>query len=461
MKERRFGFTTKTVVLFTLLLLAIYLALGLVLVKQSRSAVREVINQQMLGVAQTACAFLDGDELAVLTKEDVDAHQRIKDQLNRFSETLNFEYIYVVRPDGKGGCVFIVDPDLVDPAECGEPIVTSPALISAMEGTPTVDSTAVGDQWGKFYTAYCPVMTSDGRVGGIVGVDFDAEWYEGLLTRSTVYILLASVLALLIGGGTAMLMTVRLRRRFGRLHEETTSIATDIGKLLNEIRTESGYTMIEEETASSDDVETTKVSPREDPDGIEKLSREVKSIRLNLKRYIAYVHAQAYTDGMTGVGNKTAYLQLVHEMNDKIEKGNVAFSVIVFDVNVLKMVNDEFGHEEGDRLILGTATCIKNVFGVKNVFRIGGDEFIAVLPNVSAEVVFAAFDDLDEEIRRTNAALPPEVRTPVSFSRGEATFRPGEDKEFREVLRRADKKLYLDKAAFYQQRGGRGLEDRQ
>ena len=460
MKEKRFGFQTRHVVIFTSLLLVINIVLGVVLVKQSRAAVRGVINERMLGVAQTACAFLDGDELAALTEDDIEARERIAAQLNRFSETLNFEFIYVVRPDEDGGCYFVVDPDPDDPADWGEEIVGSPALTAAIQGEASVDSAAVGDQWGKFYTAYCPAMTSDGKVGGIVGVDFDAAWYEGLLTQSTVYILIADVLALLAGGGAALLMTMRLRRRFARLHEETTSIASDVGMLMDEIRTESGYTVIEPEADPLVGVEDAMGRPkRSDPDGIEKLSREVKAIRLNLQRYMAYVHAQAYTDGMTGVGNKTAYLQLVHEMNDRIVNGGVVFSVVVCDVNGLKMVNDEYGHEEGDRLLIGTATCLRNVFGAQQVFRIGGDEFIAVLPDYTVEHVFDAYTRLDAEVARYNAALATGNHVPITFSRGEATYRPGIDREFREVFRRADKKLYLDKAAYYQKRGGRRAED--
>ena len=463
MSTKKVTLSTKAIIIFTLALLIVMLSVGFFLVKQSRDTMRSIINERMLGVAQTAAANLDGDELAVLTANDTETHRQVSDFLNRFSDTLNFKYIYVVRPDGKGGSVYIVDPDPEDPAECGSPIVSSPALISAQEGTAAVDREAVGDEWGKYYSAYCPVMTSDGRVGGIVGVDFDADWYESLIAKSTVYILFAGVFALLVGGGIVLLITARLRRRFRRLHVETDAIAADIRTLLDEIHAESGYDVIASEadrlrgTAAAE--EEKESTDSDDPDGIEKLSGEVRAISLNLKRYINYVHAQAYVDAMTGVGNKTAYLQLVREINGHLEHESVLFSVIVCDVNGLKMVNDEYGHEEGDRLLIGTAAVLRSVYGVKNVFRIGGDEFIAVLPDVREEEVLISFNALDEEIARYNAALPPDAKITVSFSRGAATFRQGLDKEFREVFRRADKQLYVDKAEFYKSHGGRRADD--
>lgn len=454
MSTKRFGFSTKTVILFTSILLIVMLAVGFFLVKQSRDTMREFINERMLGVSQTAAALLDGDELAALTEEDTEIHDRIIDLLNHFSETLNFEYIYVVRPDGNGGSVFIVDPDPVAPAACGEAVVSSPALISAQDGVSAVDREIVTDRWGQHFTAYSPVMTSDGKVGGIVGVDFDAERYESLVARNTVYTLLACALALLAGGGIVLLMTARLRHRFARLHVEMRSVASDIGTLMEEVHSEPGYDGIAPEGEKQ-----ALPAAVGDPDEVEKISREIRSISGDLKRYIEYVHSQAYTDAMTGVGNKTAYLEFVREINERLAYESPLFSVIVCDVNGLKTVNDEYGHEEGDRLLIGTAACLRAVYGSKNIFRIGGDEFIAILPDVREEDVLVSFAALDEEIARYNAALPPDAAVAVSFSRGTATFRRGLDKEFREVFRRADRQLYVDKAAFYQSRGGRRADD--
>ena len=64
-----------------------------------------------------------------------------------------------------------------------------------------------------------------------------------------------------------------------------------------------------------------------------------------LQEYISYIHAQAYTDAMTGVGNKAAYMDRIKLLDRKIHEHMADFAVIVFDVNGLKRVNDSFGHE--------------------------------------------------------------------------------------------------------------------
>ena len=440
MKQKRFSYSTKAVLLITAVLLVVNIAIGVVIAVQSRTSIKKLINERMLGVAKTASAMLDGDKLAAMKESDVggEYQQEILERLTAFYNNFDFRYIYIVRKAENGKYVFIADADPNDPAQYGEEIVFTKALASAGAGEPAVDNVAVSDKWGKFYTAYCPVMTSDNTVGGIVGIDFDAEWYESQLTKNSVYIIFASAISLIVGGAMVMLVTMRLKRKFDKLNEETESIASDIGTLLDEISKESIYSSNVSEAESSDD-RTAELN------GIEKLSAEVKMIKEDLRQYIDYVHIKAYTDGMTGVGNKTAYLDLVHSLNDKMPDGEIRFSIAVFDVDDLKLVNDEYGHEMGDNLINGTAECIKNVFGAENVFRIGGDEFIAVLKDFSKEDMARAFGLLEAEIKRVNDDLPKGAKVPVAFSRGYATFEPGRDKAFKEVFRRADKSLYQDK----------------
>lgn len=440
MKKRRFSYSSKTVMTITFVLLALNIILGTLFIVQSRNSMRQIINDSMLGVAKTAGAMLDGDELASIKEADMggEKHNAILDKLKIFANNFDFKYIYIVRPDKSGKCVFIADPDPKNPAEYGRENVSTPALVSAVSGKAAVDRVAVNDEWGKYYTAYCPVMTSQGGVGGIVGVDFDAEWYENHLSKNTAYIMFVGTVSLIIGGSMMLLITIRLRRKLNRINGEIESISADISSLLVEIDAEFDYALAVPKSDTGTGVSNKLV-------GIEKLYNEVDMIKEDLKRYIEYVHIKAYTDGMTGVGNKTAYLELVHSINDRISAGSISFAIAVFDVDWLKLVNDEYGHEMGDNLINGTAACIKNVFGAGNVYRIGGDEFIAVLENYSGADMEEAFSQLDEEIKRANAALPKGAKVPIAFSKGYAAFNPDTDKAFKEVFRRADKKLYVDK----------------
>ena len=448
MKEKKTGFSTKIIILITLLLLVVNVGVGVLLISRSRESMKSLIKERMLGIARTAAATLDGNELDGFTFFDVggEKQQAIIDKLNLFSDNIDFKYIYVVRKT-QDGFIFIVDPDPIDPAVYGQSVLVTPALTSAGNGESAVDDVAVSDQWGTYYSAYCPVMTSDGRIGGIVGVDFDADKYENMVTENTIYILIAGLLSMLIGGTVVFLYAVRLKKDFKRLNEETRSIAEDVSALFDEINSESGYALISSETGSSSDRSS-------GPDGMKKISGEVKSIKDNLKRYIDYVHTQAYTDSMTGVGSKTAYLELLKAKNEEIKDGTANFSVAVFDVNGLKNVNDEFGHEAGDSLIKGVAKCIRKIFGKQNVFRIGGDEFIAILPEYTEEEMVSSFKKLEEAVSYYNSHMSPDDDlVPVTFSKGHSTFIPVEDKVFRDVFKRADVAMYNDKEDYYRRTG--------
>ena len=74
-----------------------------------------------------------------------------------------------------------MDPSLNEPAEFGEEIVVTDALIKASKGISAVDEKPYTDRWGTFYSAFSPIYNSSGVIVGIVGVDFTTEWYEGQL----------------------------------------------------------------------------------------------------------------------------------------------------------------------------------------------------------------------------------------------------------------------------------------
>ena len=357
MKLKNVVLSAKKILLITLVLLLANGVVGAFLAFRSRTTMRRVIDNHMLGVAKTAGAMLDGDELAALTENDAGGprQEAILAKLDFFSDNLEFKYIFVVRAIGDGTFVFLADADPVEPAAFGEEVTVSPALLSAAKGVAAVDAKSVRDRWGKYYSAYCPVFCSDGSIGGIVGVDFDANWYKNQMTQNSIYLLLAGAVALMIGCGIALLLTIRLRKKFGKLNEEVDGLAANLGTLMADINSDKEYAVIAPETTPSAEDEGYEKG------SIESLSEDIATIRLNLKRFIDFAHAQAYLDGMTGAGNKTAYLELVHETNRKIAEGTADFSIAVFDVNGLKNVNDDYGHETGDEMIIGAAGCIKRV----------------------------------------------------------------------------------------------------
>lgn len=189
-------------------------------------------------------------------------------------------------------------------------------------------------------------------------------------------------------------------------------------------------------------------------DEIGALANSIRLMEKELREYISYIHEQAFTDAMTGVGNKTAYLDVVRLIDRKIQEGLAEFAVIVFDVNGLKTINDHFGHELGDKIISEAAGAIKEVFGAEHAYRIGGDEFIVVLERAAEEKIEQSFREFDAVIERINVEEKTREAT-LAVSKGASIYKRDEDQEYREVFRRADEEMYRDKEKFY-----RGKNDR-
>lgn len=114
----------------------------------------------------------------------------------------------------------------------------------------------------------------------------------------------------------------------------------------------------------------------------------------------------AYSDGLTGLGNRTAYLEQLEEYG-RNEKDIIQLGIVYLDVNNLKTVNDNQGHEFGDDLITIAAKIIKDSFGhYGKSYRIGGDEFCVLMTGADIkenyEKGLAVFRQLIDEANKAD-----------------------------------------------------------
>ena len=425
-------------VIVGLLLFAANIVLGIVMLNQSKAMMTMMIHKNMLDISNTAADFLDGDVMAALTEEDVGTpvFRDIADKLTVFQNNADIEFIYAVKEDYPGHYVFTVDPDPVDPGDFGEEIVITQALIDAADGVASVDSDPQADRWGNFYSAYSPIFDSAGQVAGVVGLDFSAAWYDEQLQKSTLSISVISILSVLIGGFVMILITGKVRRRFRDLDRELLDLSKNVDALTEEITSNPGY-----RESVGMGAEPAVVYAAQDE--LESLGVKIHSMHQELERYLVYVHAQAYTDNLTRVGNTNAYQEAVRSITEEIAHGSASFSAAVFDIDNLKIVNDEHGHACGDQIIRGAARAIASVFGQKNTYRIGGDEFIAICHALPEGEMQAGLLAVTEAIDAFNSE--PGHAAKLSVSIGSAAYLAGADASFREVFVRADEAMYENK----------------
>ena len=156
------------------------------------------------------------------------------------------------------------------------------------------------------------------------------------------------------------------------------------------------------------------------------------------KMLIRRVEQTAVIDPLTNIGNRRGYEQAIETLD---LESSLPFSVILGDVNGLKNVNDNLGHAVGDEVLCKIAEGLSNACPEgSSVYRIGGDEFVLLLPNTTnsaAEIVVA-------KIRSTLEKDSVAAQYDMSIALGIAT-KETMRQDLRECIKQADNSMYLNK----------------
>ena len=152
------------------------------------------------------------------------------------------------------------------------------------------------------------------------------------------------------------------------------------------------------------------------------------------------------TDPLTGLYNRRYLDSQVEVMVDSAANRGKPLSILMLDVDYFKAVNDTYGHEAGDRVLRELANRIRrNIRNVDLGFRVGGEEFVIVLPDTEAEVAMKVAERLRKAV--SSRAFPlndGKGALPVTISAGIVSFSsPGDTLEA--LLKRADEALYKAK----------------
>ena len=198
-----------------------------------------------------------------------------------------------------------------------------------------------------------------------------------------------------------------------------------------------------------DKVEHMRLIARNTSDGehiiicVENIEKEVEKEKKHLKE-LQTEKELARRDELTGTKNKTAFAELEKSIQGNIEGGldYLPFGFAVCDINDLKKVNDTQGHKAGDEYIKASAKLLCDTFVHSPVFRIGGDEFVAVLDVNELKHQEIIMHRFEEEMDKTVANENPWER--LSIARGFAACRP-EDLSADAVFERADSAMYENK----------------
>lgn len=158
---------------------------------------------------------------------------------------------------------------------------------------------------------------------------------------------------------------------------------------------------------------------------------------INKKQILSETHAKlAFKDGLTGLYNR---LSFERDLNESVE--NVTPACISIDLNGLKITNDTKGHSTGDILIKGMAKILRYAVRRRGkIYRIGGDEFIVLIRDISKPEMETLLKDIEECKMKYNA----ENNANIDFALG-VSYYDTADTSLENLVMRADLKMYRDK----------------
>jgi diguanylate cyclase (GGDEF)-like protein len=170
---------------------------------------------------------------------------------------------------------------------------------------------------------------------------------------------------------------------------------------------------------------------------VQQLDESMRTLQLREQDLIKLLH----TDPLTGINNRGYFLELLNSEVERVRRYNRTLSLMMFDLDHFKSVNDSRGHAAGDEALRTVAAVLRSSELRKNDFfgRIGGEEFAIALPETTIE----GAADLAERIRVKLASTPVTYNKNdfiITASIGASVFRLGDTQET--LLHRADQAMY-------------------
>lgn len=192
---------------------------------------------------------------------------------------------------------------------------------------------------------------------------------------------------------------------------------------------------------------------------LRELREQSKAIAYHLDRLFEQnSELEAGRDVLTQLLNRKFLPTVLAKEVNYVRKNNTSFALLAIDIDHFKRINDRFGHEAGDMMLQQMAVLLSNNSrGGDYLFRLGGEEFLMVLVDITAEAALQVAEKLRMQVAGETFRLPREQTSPATISVGMALHDGHPD--YQHTLRLADDALYEAK------RGGRNrvvfLEGRQ
>ncbi|MFC3153427.1 diguanylate cyclase domain-containing protein [Litoribrevibacter euphylliae] len=164
-----------------------------------------------------------------------------------------------------------------------------------------------------------------------------------------------------------------------------------------------------------------------------------------VERELSAIHL-ATTCELTHMSNRRGFISLAYQAFSVCVREQIPLSIVFFDLNKFKAINDTYGHAEGDLALKAFSELLKDSFRDSDlVARLGGDEFVALLTSTNASQAQDAVDRFQISVSEYNASSGKDYD--LEFSEGAVSVIPDSEDQLEELLARADDLMYQNKKA--------------
>ena len=395
--------------------------MGIITTVRSRMDSINLLQSNAAYILDLMVRNIDTEDLAkcMATGEKSEKYNRLQKLADDIKETHDLEYLYIIKPlkqDPPDNMMDVLaattayerkyEYDLM--TDLGQltgdmyPAEVAEKYLARMDSDPKVTFFRNDTDYGRVITSIRPILDKDGEPIAVICADIGVD---GIIKKSVSNVLYSLLAAFII---SAIMLLVLYKwldiKVVSPMTEDIQSYARDLSSAESQLST------MKDKMLTKDII--------------------------------------AYRDGLTGAGNKAAYLKMTEALDGDILVDEAEFSVVMIDLNYLKVVNDEYGHDKGDKYIQKMYDMICSVFADSPVFRVGGDELVVITEGEENKKC----EDLIQELRRrmdetAKADLPRwEV---ISAAVGCSSFNPQTDICTEDVFRRADNLMYENKKAMH------------
>ena len=379
---------------------------------------------------------------------DIAEYERSLRKMNlypKYFDDIFYLYAFQINDDGKNA-TYLFDARVghTDPSHLGDNYELEESFLAQLEkhgmGEP-LDIVTDTTEWGYLLTVSKPLIDSDGICQGYLLVDFNLTkmrndnrvFFIKLFGIAFAHMLIVFALGM---QAVAVRITNPIEKIYLCLSKFKYATLKDREDNLHSLQALNIHTNQEIQSLYETLIASAESNLR--------YMSEYRSVSEKL----GVANEMAFTDAMTGVGNKAAFENAALVLLGKIDNdASPEIALIMADINNLKYVNDKFGHKAGDEYIIGCCNILSKYCKESHVYRIGGDEFIIVLEGDDYRNRIMLYEILKTHFidTYTDESFEPWQRYSASLGFAEYT---AADSGIADVVKRADEEMYKNKSDF-------------